>query len=277
MYKKERVFIATRHKKEQVIAPIFQQVFDARPFVSSFINTDQFGTFTREIIRKDDPITTLRRKCEYGYKTSGCPLVVASEGSFGSHPSMPFVNANEEVVMFKDFNENIEVIGKYLSTDTNLYESEVSSIIELEKALSEIKFPDHGILIRDKEENEVILKGVFDHEQVIRFVSASLKTGQKLEVSSDMRAVYNPTRMLNIEKATQALVQNMQSKCPQCEAPGFIVSDQKPGLPCSNCGMPTRSIKTAIKKCQKCEYESSIDFPNKKEKEDPMYCDFCNP
>merc|ERR1711916_420732 len=146
-------------------------------------------------------------------------------------------NANEEVVMFKDFNENIEVIGK---------------------DLSEIKFPDHGILIRDKEENEVILKGVFDHEQVIRFVSASLKTGQKLEVSSDMRAVYNPTRMLNIEKATQALVQNMQSKCPQCEAPGFIVSDQKPGLPCSNCGMPTRSIKTAIKKCQKCEYESSI-------------------
>lgn len=277
MYKQERVFIATRHNKEQVIAPIFQQVFDVVPFVSSFINTDQFGTFTKEIERKDNPLDTLRKKCEYGYRLSGCPLVVASEGSFGTHPSIPFTNANEELVMFKDFNRSLEVTGRHLSAETNSFEKEIRSIDELQEILDKIQFPSHGIIVKDSKNNEVILKGVFDELNVIKFIRASLKSGQKLCISSDMRAVHNPTRMKAIQQATLNLAENINSLCPSCSSPGFVVVERKPGLPCKSCGMPTRSILRAIKTCQKCNEKVTIEHPNNKQFEDPMYCDFCNP
>lgn len=277
MYNQERIFIATRHNKEQVIAPIFEHFFDARPFVSSFINTDQFGTFTREIERKDDPLETLRKKCNYGKDVSGCNLVIASEGSFGSHPAIPFTNANEEIVMFKDFDNDVEVIGRYLSTETNLYESEFKSMNELDEAFKQIQFPSHGIIIKDLMENEVILKNESDKEKVKVFASACLKSGKSLSISSDMRAVYNPTRMKNIEEATKSLVENLSATCPECDVPGFVINDSKPGLPCSKCGLPTRSALYVIKECQKCSYKEEKRFPNNKETENPMYCDFCNP
>jgi hypothetical protein len=276
-YTHESMFIATRHNKEQVIAPIFQQVFDAKPFVSSFIDTNQFGTFTKEIERKDDPVKTLRKKCTYGNQLSACPYVIASEGSFGAHPAIPFANSNEEIVMFKDFKNDLEIIGRYLSIKTNLFDGQINTMEELEEAIAKINFPSHGLIVKDIEQEEVILKNINDHEQVQRFVRACLKSGHKLSVSSDMRAVNNPTRMQNIEKATQSLVENMRSYCPSCDSPGFVVKEMKPGLPCSSCGIPTRSILTAIKLCQKCNNKEELKYPNSKQFENPMYCDFCNP
>jgi hypothetical protein len=277
LYKNTRVFIATKHKKEQVIAPIFEKVYNARPFASSLIDTDQFGTFTREIERVDDPIETLRKKCKYGNEMSGCHVVIASEGSFGAHPAIPFTNANEEIVMLKDFKNNLEVIGKYLSSETNLYEKDIKSLQELNEVFEKIQFPSHGLIVKDIDENEVILKNEFDKDHIIKFVSACLKSGQNLLVSSDMRAVYNPTRMKNIEHATLDLIKNLKSCCPECDTPGFIIKENKSGLPCLSCGLPTRSILYSIKVCQKCSYEQENKFPNGKESENPMYCDFCNP
>ncbi len=277
LYDNARVFIATQHKKEQVIAPIFEKVYNARPFASSLIDTNQFGTFTREIERVDDPIETLRKKCKYGKDVSGCDLVIASEGSFGAHPAIPFTNANEEIVMFKDFKNNLEVIGKYLSSETNLYEEDIASLQELNEAFENIQFPSHGLIVKDKDKNEVILKNQFDKESIIKFISASLRSGQNITVSSDMRALYNPTRMKNIEHATLDLIKNLKSFCPACNTPGFVVKENKPGLPCSSCGLPTKSILLSIKVCQKCSYEQENKFPNGKESENPMYCDFCNP
>lgn len=277
LYKHKRVFIATRHNKEQVIAPIFQQVFDARPFVSSFINTDQFGTFTREIERKDSPLETLRKKCEYGRKLSGCNLVVASEGSFGAHPSIPFTSANEEIVLFTDYNQGIEIMGKHLSTDTNHFEKQVMNLSDLDDAFQKIGFPEHGIIIRNNSNKEVLMKGIEDESRIRTYVSALLKEGLDVQIESDMRALYNPTRMKIIQTATENLIEKINSLCPSCKAPGFTVTDSKPGLPCSECGLPTRSIKYQIKTCQKCKHEEKIHHPFGKEKEDPMYCEFCNP
>lgn len=277
LYKQERVFIATKHKKEEVIAPIFQRIFDARPFVSPSIDTDQFGTFTREIERKDSPLKTLRKKCDYGHKLSGCNLVIASEGSFGSHPSLPYTTANEEIVMFVDYKNDLEIVGKYLSTATNIFQEIITSPEQLNEVLDKIKFPSHGVILRDVKTDGVLLKDVDNLDTLSKKVNDYLKDGVELQVESDMRAANNPTRMKNIKAATKHLAENILSTCPSCDTPGFVITETRAGLPCSACGMPTRSISCQLKICQKCGHVEKIMHPNGKIEEDPMYCDFCNP
>ena len=94
---------------------------------------------------------------------------------------------------------------------------------------------------------------------------------------TDMRAFCNPTRMNIIEKATKKLIKKIESKCEKCYKPGFGITDAKRGLKCSFCGSPTNSILSYIYKCQHCDFEKEEIYPNKKTKEDSMYCDFCNP
>lgn len=92
-----------------------------------------------------------------------------------------------------------------------------------------------------------------------------------------MRAMYNPTRMKVIEKTTNKLVDKINSFCPQCNTPGFGISDAKQGLPCSLCGCPTRSTLSHIHTCNKCSFTREEMYPHKKLNEEPTYCDYCNP
>lgn len=42
-----------------------------------------------------------------------------------------------------------------------------------------------------------------------------------------MKALYNPTRMTVIEKAIKKLIDKINSCCPQCNIPGFGITDAK--------------------------------------------------
>lgn len=88
-FKGRRLLIATKHKKERVIAPILEKELGVNCFVTD-IDTDKFGTFTGEIERKEDAISTARNKCLLAMELENCDLVLASEGSFGAHPSLFF-------------------------------------------------------------------------------------------------------------------------------------------------------------------------------------------
>ena len=96
-------------------------------------------------------------------------------------------------------------------------------------------------------------------------------------VETDMRAMYNPTRMKIIKEVSLKLMNKINSFCPSCNNPGFGVVKAKAGLLCSSCSMPTRSVSAHVYNCQKCNYETEKMYPNGKSIEDPMYCDFCNP
>jgi hypothetical protein len=45
-------------------------------------DTDLLGTFSGELQRKDDALTTLRNKCIGASIANNCDLIFASEGSF---------------------------------------------------------------------------------------------------------------------------------------------------------------------------------------------------
>jgi hypothetical protein len=58
--------------------------------MSIYFDTDLLVTFTDEIECKCDPLTTVKNKCLHAMELKSCDLGIASESSFGSHPSIFF-------------------------------------------------------------------------------------------------------------------------------------------------------------------------------------------
>jgi hypothetical protein len=278
MFRGRKLLIATKHQKEKVIAPLLQKGLGVECIVANNFDTDILGTFSGEVERKDDPVTTARNKCLMAMELYDCDLGVASEGSFGPHPSLFFVHADDEMLLFIDKKNNLEIIARELSTDTNFSGEEVKTEEQLKTFAKRIKFPMHGLILRKaKDDYSDIYKGITDWGHLLNIFNQLLSNHGVVYAETDMRAMYNPSRMKVIEKATEKLVDKINTYCPQCNTPGFGITDRKQGLPCSNCGSKTRSTLSYIYTCQKCFYTKEEMHPNNKTEEEPMYCDRCNP
>ncbi|MDM9379560.1 hypothetical protein QUB80_02440 [Chlorogloeopsis sp. ULAP01] len=274
--------LATMHQKEKVIAPILEAELGIQVIVPQNFNTDAFGTFTREIKRPGNQIEAAKLKAEKALELTGATLAIASEGSFAPHPEIPFISSNREIVIFLDKNNNLTIVGEDFSTDTNHNHIVVENIEQALKFAKKIGFPEHGLVAMFREfpqdDNEVI-KGIVTEEKLVEAVNFIIKnslTG-KAHLETDMRAMYNPTRMKNIAKATQNLVKKINSRCPQCSTPGFEVVRRIQGLPCAMCYMPTSLTVAVIDQCQKCGFSQEKRFPHGIEYADPGQCMYCNP
>ncbi len=277
MFKNRKLVIATMHAKEQVIAPIIEKSIGAKCFIPKELNTDQFGTFSGEVERKQDPLTTARKKCLHAMEMSNCKLGIASEGSFGTHPELFFAKANEEFLIFIDQVNEIEIVSRIISTETNFNGKEINSKEELLSFAQESGFPEHGLILRSQPQSKDGYKGITDQKKLIEHYHKLTQEKASVYVETDMRALYNPTRMKRIEEACFKLVKKIQSKCPKCSFPGFDVTQVKAGLRCGLCGLPTKSTLSHILECKQCGYQKEEKYPNQKTTEDPTYCDFCNP
>jgi len=278
LFQGRKVIIATKHQKENVIAPIFEKELGVTCFVDETFDTDALGTFTGEIERELDPISTAREKCLRAMKINNYDLGIASEGSFGPHPSMFFVNADDEFLIFVDTKNNLEVVVRELSTSTNFNGKQIQTQKELFEFADQVGFPTHGLILRkSKDENTEIHKGITNIEDLKKSFEQLYSKYNSVYAETDMRAMYNPTRMNVIEKATQKLAQKIKCTCPTCQMPGFGITDVRKGLECSLCGSPTNSTLSYIYVCQHCLFTKEEMYPNKKTTEDPTYCDYCNP
>lgn len=278
MFQNRKLLIATKHQKESIIAPILEKELGVSCFVDETYDTDILGTFTGEIERELDPVSTAREKCLQAMKINNCELGIASEGSFGPHPSIFFVSADDELLIFIDTLNNIEVIVRELSTSTNFNGKQIQTQKELFEFADQIGFPTHGLILRkSKDENTDIHKGIIDIKTLERTFQYLYSKYNSVYAETDMRAMFNPTRMSVIEKATQKLVKKINATCPQCLMPGFGIMDAKKGLKCSLCGSPTKSILSYIYICQHCQFIKEEMYPHNKTTEDPTYCDYCNP
>jgi len=278
MFKDRKLIIATKHEKEKVIAPLLEKALGVNCFVNENFDTDLLGTFTGEIERELDPIATARQKCLMAMELANCDLGIASEGSFGPHPTIFFVSADDEFLIFIDKKNNLEIIARELSTATNFSGKEVKTEKELLEFAYSVNFPSHGLILRKaKEDNNEIIKGITDINQLKGAFHNLFGKSKSVYAETDMRALYNPSRMKIIEAATQKLITKIKSLCPQCSIPGFGITDAKRGLECSLCGSATNSTLSYIYICQHCQYTNEEMYPHKKTTEDPMYCDYCNP
>ncbi|WP_438961260.1 DUF6671 family protein [Nonlabens sp.] len=278
MFQGRNLVIATKHKKEKVIAPILELELGVKCFLPESFDTDSLGTFTGEVDRKKDPIATVREKCLKAMELSNCDLGVASEGSFGPHPSIYFANADDEFLILIDKANDLEIIVREISLETNFNGGEINNEHELLEFAKLTKFPTHGLILR-KSKNDIkgIVKGLKNEEELKTAFHKTFKECGSTYIETDMRAMHNPSRMKVIKQAAIKLVKKINSLCPQCETPGFAVTDAKKGLKCNLCGLPTNSILSYIYTCNKCKFITEEMYPNEKTKEEPMYCDYCNP
>jgi len=272
-----KLVIATKHEKEKVIAPLAASKLGVLPCVPLNFDTDKFGTFSGEIKRKKDPISIARKKCEKAMKLTNCDLAIASEGSFGRHPQLVFIPGNEEIVVLIDKKNKLEIIGKTKSTETNFDGKACTNWDELKIFAEKVFFPTHALIIRNtKDSTKRIIKGIQTWDDLKAEFEFMVKKYGQVFAETDMRALYNPSRMKVIVEATEKMIERALSVCEKCQAPGFGVVDVISGLPCDWCGAPTQSIKSFIKGCKKCGY--SFEEPNpEKSRENAMYCEFCNP
>lgn len=273
-----KLVIATMHGKEAVLAPILQKELGVQIVLPQQLDTDQFGTFSGERERYLSPLETAIAKCKAAMQLTGCTLAVASEGSFGAHPLLGFLNSDEEIVVLVDTQYELQVAAKELSTVTNFNGTTIHSMHELEAFAKAAQFPSHALIIRaNKADTAYLLKGITDKEVLEQRAQQLLNRQGSLYIETDMRAHYNPMRMQVIESAARKLIDKLMLPCPACGMPGFDVVEVVPGLPCTLCGAATRSTQYFIKRCQCCEHEATEWYPHGKEGEDPMYCDTCNP
>lgn len=278
MFKGRDLVIATKHRKEEVIAPILELGLGVNCFLPEYFDTDTFGTFTGEVERELDPISTVRQKCLTAMELSNCDLGVASEGSFGSHPTLFFASADDEFLIFIDKKNDLEIIVRELSLETNFNGSVIKNEQELLEFAKMVKFPSHALILRKTKSEEIgIVKGLTNEDELKIAFKRILKKYGSVYAETDMRAMYNPSRMNVIKDAAKKMVDKANSFCPQCNTPGFGVTDVKKGLKCSLCGALTNSTLSFIYTCQKCDFKNEELYPHKKMFEDPMHCDYCNP
>ena len=278
LFKNRKLVIATKHKKETVIAPIFEKELGVICVIPNNFDTDILGTFTGEIERKESSLATARTKCLLAMDLENCDLGIASEGSFGPYPFIFLAHADEEILIFIDKKNNLEIIVRELSLDTNFNATTIESFQNLVNLVKSAGFPEHAIILKnDKKEVTSIVKGIQSWELLEVSYNKLSANNSQVVAETDMRAMFNPTRMKVIEQVAIKLVEKINTLCPQCNTPGFGIVNAKPGLPCEWCNSSTKSTLSYIYQCQKCQFELEKMYPKDKRTEDPMYCDFCNP
>lgn len=274
--------VATMHGKERIIAPMLNAAFGLDVRAAANLDTDRFGTFSGEIPRAGSPLDAARAKIAAAFQLMpGASIGVASEGSFGPHPLIPFLPLGQELVLLVDRETGFELEGHHAGADTNFSHAVVTDLDAAMAFAERSGFPEHGLIVIGCNDGKpvpgkALIKDIIDLHAYQAAIQRITSDGGSAFVETDMRAHRNPTRMKNIERATADLIRRMQSACPACSAPGFDVTERVPGLPCAWCSAPTDVIRNTIWSCRACAFREdrpATDIAMA----DPGYCDICNP
>ncbi len=275
-YKNQNVLLASKHEKEQVIAPPFMTKLSCTLRVHEF-DTDQFGTFTGEITRAQSPYATCVLKAKTAAKRYNYALAVASEGSFGPHSAFPLVPSAHELMVFVDRARDWIIAEQLVSQKTNYAMITINPNIDLDSFLKRVQFPSHALIVQVPSNKHVLAKGVNDLASLTHYLELGFKTEQELLLATDMRAMMNPTRMAVIGELADKLTLRIASLCVRCERPGFGFKTTKGALPCALCGTPTSFYEEEVWGCIGCEHQEYKMRRDGLRKADPAYCDYCNP
>ena len=268
--------LATQHAKGEVIAPEFKSILDLQ-IEELGVDTDSLGTFTGEIERVGSAKDTVLAKARLGIAKSGNLRGLASEGSIGADPLIPFINSDIELVAFIDDEIGFQLVESLRSTEIIAATFKVKPNSGLEEFFRRADFPNHKLIIRSTDQPvSFSVKGIDSHQMLEKSLKEAFKDFPELIVESDLRAHCSPSRMENIRLVARKLALRLKCLCPECDAPGWGVVRVVRGLPCSECGeISEEKVRAEVFGCVKCQYEEegrplagSID---------PGNCNLCNP
>jgi hypothetical protein len=279
-YAGRRIVLATLHDKARALAPAFDAL-GVRVVVAD-VDTDALGTFSGEIPRRGTALDTAIAKARLGMTATGLPLGLATEGSFGPDPSIGFFPLHRELAVLVDDLHGQVVCESLHTHDTNHAGGSYAPGHRPTAAdLARWGFPAHALMVRSEPSwpGARVRKGLRDHAALDAAIAdcAAVAPEGWVRVETDMRAHCNPTRMRHIAVLGQRLVERLRLRCPACGAPGFGRVDVRPGLPCADCGIPTRNVLSEIHGCGACGARRESPRVDGLRHADPATCDLCNP
>lgn len=277
-YQNAQIYFATKHAKEELLAPLFLQ--NGLRCVAVNIDTDMFGTFSGEVERTEGVRATLRKKIDAAIEVQkNARLFLASEGSFVPHPIVGFLQTDLESLLLFDRKLGVEIYAEYLCLEPVHGEKKFGPRENFRDFLAQLKFPDHGVIVHPENSLVPIFKGLHTEHAVSQAMLdcfAVSATGNVV-ISTDLRACHNPTRQRAILKAGERLIEKLKSLCPDCGLPGFAISRGIPGLPCEICGEASSAAAKVLWECVKCPYSVERPRPDGETHVKVDECEFCNP
>ena len=277
-YSGRRIAFLTQHGKERVIAPVLEPALGCQVIRVAGYDTDLLGTFTRDIPRAGTQLEAARKKARIGMELAGLPLGLASEGSFGSDPMVGMFPWNVEFLIFIDDERNLEITG-VAQGKASFAHLLATDWVAAEAFARQAGFPAHHLVVRPEGEDDPRLcKGIAAWTDLETAFARALEqsANRRVFLETDVRAHANPTRMENIRLAAEDLVKKLGSFCPACGTPGFWLVERIAGLPCSDCGAPTRETRAEVRGCIKCAQRLTQERSDR-QFSDPARCDYCNP
>lgn len=277
----KRAVLATMHGKERVIRPLLEGRLGLQVVLPNGFDTDRFGTFSREIERTGSQLDTARAKIEAAFEHDRqATVAIASEGSFGPHPQIFFAPVGREIVVMRDRESGLELIGHHADLSTNFAHEAVETVGTATAFAERIGFPRQGLIVIGMSEGKpapdrYLRKDARTLAALAEGVEEALALCGAAHLETDMRAHRNPTRMRAIKRATIDLVRIYRSPCPQCARPGFAVTEHIAGLPCAWCGGPTLALRAEVSVCGGCGLR--LERPVEAAAADPGQCPSCNP
>lgn len=271
------VAVGTRHGKERQLAGPFRAILEARLVTPPDLDTDRFGTFTGERTRPDTAVHAARAKARLAITTTGVPLALASEASYGPLPGTGWTG-HEEILLFCDTVRGIEVLEGHRSTETPGTAHHVAHYREVPPTLLE-GMPSQALIVRSPRSGpgSVVVKGVAGVAELRAAVelAASRSADGLAVVAPDLRAHVNPSRQRVLRRLAATMARRLATLCPVCDTPGFGRAGTAPGLPCGLCATPTALAQHEIHACCRCEFTESR--PIQTAPADPAHCPVCNP
>lgn len=275
-----RAVLATMHGKERAIVPAFRDVLGIDIEVPGDLDTDQLGTFSGEIERPGSMDEVLVAKARLGLKVSGLDLAIASEGSFGPHPQMPFIPAGLEKLVLIDARSGLVAMEHIVDLAPCYANWETRRMIDIADQIRATGFPDQAMIVRPNNgPGAMVQKGVqtFENLEAAIVQAADVSSDGLAFVQTDMRAHFNPKRMMSIELLAKKFADRLCQTCRSCRAPGWGVKGTEAGLPCSWCGVPTAWVLRELMGCFMCDNEASQPRSDGLTEADPAHCPYCNP
>lgn len=273
-----RVAMATMHGKEQVLAPALAAI-GVELVMPKALDTDQFGTFTRDRPRRGTMLDAARAKAEAAMRDTGLSAALASEGSYGPHPTVPFLAAGRELLLFIDGARGLAITEMTIDERPTFDHCTVGSFEEAHGFLERIGFPDQGVVVAPGGRlNEPVAKGLRDLSSLRTAIAMAREQSDEAQahVETDMRAFMNPRRLEVIAALGHQLAARLSTACPSCGQAGWGRIRTEAGLACSLCGAPTSLPRHDIYGCVACGAEERRErFPGNTA--DPAYCPLCNP
>lgn len=277
-YSGARIALTSKHQKLKLIKPVFDELIRCELFEIE-IDTDQLGTFTGEIERNAPPKETAILKARLGMKASNNLVGVASEGSIGADPLIPFIHSDIEYMVLVDDEHDIVISEMYRSLDIKAAAITTAPGNNIDDFLRRADFPNHGLIVRPNDKQFAnVFKGITDRNHLTDSINSSSEQSHDglVVIESDFRAHFSPSRQKNIAHLAKLLALRVTQCCPECKCPGWGRVGYEKGLKCSDCELfNPEVIRQEILGCVRCDHKTLGEVLETSLS--PARCNFCNP